>query len=168
MSHLFLRRGGQIVCQVSGNRRVTTDLHQEGLEAPCFHTFVGASKEIEKLKMLAASTSDSAVLVVEPPSKKGKINTSDTASVSKDQQLKGIWIKSDNYIVSKSDEINLINSEKLNDRRVNFARQLLHKQYPNIDGLGCTLLQSKPPVKKILNGLQIVFDRGDHWIVASL
>ena len=72
---------------MSGNRRVTTDLHQEGLEAPCFHTFVGASKKIEKLKMLAASTPDSAILVVEPPSKKGKINTSDTASVSKDQRL---------------------------------------------------------------------------------
>ena len=57
----------------------------------------------------------------------------------------------------------MINSEKLNDHHVNFAHQLLHKQYPNIDGLGCTLLQSKPPVKKILNGLQIIFDRGDHW-----
>ena len=54
ISHLFLRRGGQIVCQGSGNRRITTDLPQGGLEVPCFYTFVGASKEIEKLKKLAA------------------------------------------------------------------------------------------------------------------
>ena len=52
----------------------------------------------------------------------------------------------------------------MNDRY--FAYQLLHKQYPNIDGLGCTLLHSQHPVKKILNGLQIIFDRGDHWRVA--
>ena len=167
ISHLFLICGGQIVCQVSGNRRVTTDLPQGGLEVPCFYTFVGASKEIGKLKKLAASTPDSAIPVVEPPIKKAKINTSDTVLVSKDQQLEDIWIKSDSYIVSKSDEIDLINSEKLNDRHVNFAHQLLHNQYPNIDGLGCTLLQSKPPVKKILNGLQIIFDRSDHWIVES-
>ena len=39
---------------------------------------------------------------------------------------------------------------------------ILCRQFPNTEGLGHTLLQ-----KKIQNGLQIIHDRGDHWIVAS-
>lgn len=32
---LFLRRGGNILCTVSGRRRHSTDLQQGGLEVPC-------------------------------------------------------------------------------------------------------------------------------------
>ena len=35
---LFLRRGGKIDCRVTGQRRYSRDLIQDGLEIPCFIT----------------------------------------------------------------------------------------------------------------------------------
>lgn len=72
--HLFLRRGGHIVCTVNGQRRFSSDLAQRGLEVPCCYTFMGAMKEVEKVKKLidlapADVPSDKAI-VEEPPLKK--------------------------------------------------------------------------------------------------
>ena len=170
--HLFLRRGGYIVCRVTNRRRVTTDLPQGGLEVPCLYTFIGTSKEIEKVKKLTSIAPDSAIVdptsAVEPPSKKSKIDN--TAQASPDQPLQqsqGIWLTFGSQILTKSDENDITSLEKLNDHHINFAHKLLANQFPSIEGLGYTIIQNKPPIKKILNGLQIIFDRGDHWIVAS-
>ena len=43
----------------------------------------------------------------------------------------------------------------------------LSKHFHDIEGLGHTLLQNRPPIKNISNGLQNIFVRGNHWIVAS-
>ena len=79
----------------------------------------------------------------------------------------GVRIKVDSHMLMLADEKDLLNNETLNDHHINFAQTLLKKQFPDIDGLGHTLLQTRPPIKSISNGLQIVFDQGDHWIVAS-
>ena len=55
----------------------------------------------------------------------------------------------------------------MNDRHINYAQRILCKQFPDAKGLGCTVLQKRKPPKKIENGLQIVHDRDNHWIVAS-
>ena len=57
VSSLFLRRGGQISCKVTGSRRYSADLSQGGLEIPCDVTFSGNSKEIKKLLKLLANNS---------------------------------------------------------------------------------------------------------------
>ena len=51
---LFLRRGGSIVCRISGTRRYSADLPQGGLEIPCTLLFATKEnlKEIKKLKRL--------------------------------------------------------------------------------------------------------------------
>ena len=51
---LFLRRGGGIVCTVTGARRHSGDLPQGGLEIPCVLTFHHANKpkELTKLKQI--------------------------------------------------------------------------------------------------------------------
>ena len=135
------------------------------------YTFIGTTKEISKVKKLTSIAPDPAIVdltsAVEPPSKKSKIDN--TAQASPDQPLQqsqGIWLKFESQILSKSDE-NDINLEKLNDHHINFAHKLLANQFPSIEGLGNTILQNKQPIKKILNGLQIIFDRGNHWLVAS-
>ncbi len=173
--HLFLRRGGHIVCQVTGRRQVTTDLQQGGLEVPCFYTFIwsfGTIKEIEKVQKLTST----APSLIEPPMKKAKNDVKGRLkassgnhdnSVDDDDPDEHVWIDLDGHIVTVSDEKSIINSKRLNDRHIYFAHKLLCKQFPNIEGLGNTLLQSKSPVMKISNGLQIIFDRGNHWIVAS-
>ena len=58
---------------------------------------------------------------------------------------------------------------KLNDLIINAARTILKKQFPELMGLQLTLLLKKPQPK--FQGdkpyVQIIFDREDHWIVAS-
>lgn len=49
---IFMRRGGSIVCVVSGGRRYSGDLPQGGLEIPCRLVFTAKAKEIKKLKRL--------------------------------------------------------------------------------------------------------------------
>ena len=52
---LFLARGGNITCEVTGNRQYSRDLPQGGLELPCKLTFSNSSKEIAKVKRLLQS-----------------------------------------------------------------------------------------------------------------
>ena len=47
---LFIRRGGIIHCNVSGNRRYSRDLVQGGMEIPCQLTFVGKGRELKKVR----------------------------------------------------------------------------------------------------------------------
>ena len=49
---LFMRRGGVILCRVTGRRRYSSDLPQGGLEIPCVLLLKGSSKELNKLKKL--------------------------------------------------------------------------------------------------------------------
>ena len=47
---LFLRRGGCIICTITGRRQYSADLPQGGLEVPCLLLFRAPLKEIQKLK----------------------------------------------------------------------------------------------------------------------
>ena len=47
---LFLRRGSNITCYVTGHRRYSADLPQGGLEIPCVLRFEGELKEVAKIK----------------------------------------------------------------------------------------------------------------------
>ena len=69
--HFFIRRNGSIVCQVTGHRRHSGDLVQGGLEIPCTYTFIGSSKEVNKVRKLLSNSSLSSA---EPPFKKKMSN----------------------------------------------------------------------------------------------
>lgn len=58
LASLFIRRGGNIVCKVTGRRRRSLDLIQGGLEVPCQLYFVSEeAKEISKIiKLLDSMT----------------------------------------------------------------------------------------------------------------
>ena len=47
---IFLRRGGNISCKVSGARRYSADLPQGGLEIPCYLLFKREKGDIRNLK----------------------------------------------------------------------------------------------------------------------
>ena len=47
---LFLRRGGAILCTVTGGRKYSVDLPQGGLEIPCILLFKHNPKELNKMK----------------------------------------------------------------------------------------------------------------------
>ena len=63
----FLRREGSIVCQVTGSRRISTDLAQGGLEIPCVLTFIGPEKQILKVEKLMKAQSAVVTSVNDPP-----------------------------------------------------------------------------------------------------
>ena len=59
---------------------------------------------------------------------------------------------------------------KPTDEHINFAQDHITSQFPVINGLQCTLLQTKKVAQTELavkNKLQIVHSCGDHWIAAS-
>ena len=54
---IFIRRGGKIICRITGHRRYLSDLPQGGPELPCILTFTTASaKECSKTKKIFEST----------------------------------------------------------------------------------------------------------------
>ena len=57
----------------------------------------------------------------------------------------------------------------LDDLVINIVKVLLKKQFPDLLGLQSTLLQSgkQQGMKENHNHVQIIYSRGNHWIVAS-
>ena len=49
---MFIDQGGDITCVVTGNRRYSSDLVQEGLEIPCNIIFHGKERLASKIKKL--------------------------------------------------------------------------------------------------------------------
>ena len=47
VSWLFLRRGGHIICRVTGQRK-----HGDGLEVPCIYVYFGSTRMVRKLNRL--------------------------------------------------------------------------------------------------------------------
>ena len=69
--------------------------------------------------------------------------------------------------MTESDRDIILNGEMLNDKHISFAGRLLLGQFPGTEGLISTVFQKKVPAKRIEKGVQIIHDRGNHWIVAS-
>ena len=64
----------------------------------------------------------------------------------------------------------ILNGEKLTDLHVHLAQQLLEQQFPHLNGLQPTVLQTKKSLdvrKPLPYQLQVIHSRGDHWILAS-
>jgi len=51
---LFIRRGGNITCEITGRRRYSRDLVQGGMEVPCKLVLRSTHKEVKKFKILIA------------------------------------------------------------------------------------------------------------------
>ena len=173
LCHIFLIRNGNIIVQITGRKRRSIDLPQGGLEVPCRLMFSGDEKYLEKIEKLHASLPSVMVVTpaLEPPKKKKKIPV-DIDLCDDDDNLPNetdhlIWLRFDGICLTEEDKHVLVQAKKLNDRHINYAHRLLHSQFPGVKGLGHTILQRRKPIKAIQHGLQIIHDRGDHWIVAT-
>ena len=117
---MFLRRDGTISCRVTGDKSYSEDISQGGLKATCKPTLTEARRNIDKTEMLLverAFTSDNrADKENEPPKKRCKLSLPES-------------------------EVNKISSTWLS---MNFAQNLLKRQFPGVNGLQSTLLQYKP------------------------
>ena len=46
---IFLRKGGSVMCEVTGRRQYSLDLPQGGMEIPCVYVFNGDEGDITKV-----------------------------------------------------------------------------------------------------------------------
>ena len=122
---MFLLLGGTITCRVTASRRYSGDLPQGGLEIPCLLTFKGTMKDIAKITTLVkyALSSPTDASDEQPPKKKKRCDSPDSTSCAEAEDV--------------------IIGEKLSDIHINFSQQLLKQQFPQLNGLKSTLLQSK-------------------------
>ena len=80
------------------------------------------------------------------------------------------WVRfSKDLVFTFADKECILAGEKLDNRHINFAQNMLKKQFSEVGGLQSTLLQAKPQKQRTENKkmIQIVHSHGDHWIVAA-
>ena len=126
---------------------------QGGLEVPCELKFVG-DKHIEKVKKLIkdahAITNEDKVT---PPEKKLKLKSA--ANIKKEppdmdivpvnhSQSEQVWLRRGRYVLTILEKGMILQGMQLNDRIINVAQQLLHKQFPHIVGLQLSSPRNNP------------------------
>ena len=145
------------------------------MEIPCLLEFTGSTEDVKHAERLCRTamnlpphTQEQVSIVTgsnrEQSSAKRKTEKLDAKSVP-DTACKRL--KSS---LSSDEMEEIVMGRKLPDIHITFAQDLLKCQFENVNGLECTLLQSKDSVlteETARNKLQIFHDRGDHWIVAS-
>ena len=79
------------------------------------------------------------------------------------------WVVLNRSILTQGEKECIELGGKLNDEHINFAQLLLKQQFQHLGGLKSTLTLPYLVNKFTLahGALQIIHDRGDHWIVAS-
>ena len=170
---IFIRRGGSITCKVIGSRHYSRDLPQGGMEIPCLLEFTSSAERLTRTALDLPADAPSNVL---PPAPNQEIEEKSTDGKSvldsekpAEQNLVPAAKKFKSSLTA-DDMDDIIMEKKLSDKHITFAQDLLKSQFENINGLECTLMQSKNTVlteDATKNKLQIFHDRDDHWIAAS-
>ncbi len=168
---LFLQRFGHINCIITGSRRYSEDLPQGGLEIPCLYTLTGESKLIMKMRKLLAQES----VITSPPQKRIKIEVEEVPSNDEDPlspEADKLWVAYSGIQLMDSDKTVLC-SDKLTDKHIDFAQELLKNQFPRICGLQSTLLTTLNTCSRLCltkNSLYIQVlhcEKRKHWVVIS-
>ena len=86
-----------------------------------------------------------------------------------DAETRKIWLKKGSIALYDEHKQIILNGFKLNDLVINAAQTMLKEQFPELMRLQSTLLlkKSQPRFQGNKPYVQIIFDREDHWIVAS-
>ena len=189
---LFLRKGGTICCKVTGTREYSRDLVQGGVEIPCVVVFKGDKCLLEKVSKLllysgqkcppvnsaAAGSSNQVDNCEQNPSKKPRLVSNakviDIDECNQDHKkdessTSDQWLCSAHSSIklSKSDKLIIIEGQKLNDKHINYAQDLLKSMFPDVEGLRCVLIQERFKFDHRKPCVQILHTRGDHWVVVS-
>ena len=176
---LFLGRSGSITATVTGRRQRSVDLPQGGLEVPCRLTFSGsevlvakARKLIELLKLDKTEPGMEDKKKSEEKYEKKDEEIDEGKDHRKDDKELGvhaIWVRFGRHSLDIAEKEIIFVGQCLTDNHINFIHALLKNQFPHIGGLINTLtvntVQAVSSLKS--NSLQIIFCRGNHWIVAS-
>lgn len=174
---LFLQRKGSIHCVVTGECCYSRDLPQGGLEVLCVLQFKGQPNDMLKLKkLLSPAGTKSGGENVQQPTKKRKINLDPTiiddgkTSEDEDGGESNIWLSDpfSHIELSQEDRSALTMGGWLNDNHINLDQELLKRQFKNLSGFQSTLLLTKLKEPLPATGaVQVLYSRGNHWIVTS-
>ena len=170
---LFLRNGGVITCTVSGARRYSVDLEQGGLEIPCTLRFEGNEKldnnYLNKVERLVRSAMSSTAKRPDSVASKTDERMDSTGSNPEPKKRKLADFSNKEQRQTDSWELEIKNGEMLTNVSVSMAQNMIHNQFPSLNGLKPTMDQYyKQPADSGKNQLQIFHCRDRaHWIVAS-
>ena len=157
---LFIRRGGRILCTVSGSRRYSADLPQGGVAIPMKLIFTATRKqEATKAKKLIEGTLCINV-TRDVASSEERVEAISEAQGTSNSASPAVTSCKPGQSVSATDEVNLIDHElhtveeppkkrlslsilrayvimgnQLTDIEINVAQLLLKKQFPKLNGL---------------------------------
>lgn len=92
--------------------------------------------------------------------------SSPTRSTDFEQSDSDTWAQFNRIVLSQLDNDQLHDERWLNDKHINYAKSLLKKQFPHIDGWREMLLVHKKR-ERIKQGNQIIHTCGSDWIMAS-
>ena len=100
-----------------------------------------------------------------PPSEKAKVSNleQESTALSKNETVTdGEWLKLDGIVLRKSDKLAISSGGRLSDLHISYAQGLLKSQFPTLNGLRCTLYQSRKPPEDLqeTHKLQIIHSRG--------
>ena len=118
-----------------------------------------STRDIDKVKKLlkAGPGTMSVVTSQAPPTKKRKLGSAGT------EEEPQRWVQHGDILLSTEDKAGIISGQQLNDEHINFAQKLLKAQFPCLNGLHSTLLQShKQSLPESERVVQIVHCRGNH------
>ena len=159
---IFLRKGGIIFCRI----RYLRGLVHGGLEVPCMLVFEAETDSlIGKVQKL----------FIHPKSKNLRLKHLPKSSRLRIKKVNGAAMRFDlticlidpQFELYDCDKQGIVKGHKLNDLQVLFGQSLLRNQFPEAQGLSCTLIQSRLRLDIEKQIVQICHVRNDHWIVIS-
>ena len=171
----FIRRGGCIICTVTGSRRYSRDLVQGGLEIPCVTTFITDSEiEVNKVKKILPSGKPGKAGINESHDCKSNEDYIDADTVQTEVDDSGnedtVWIEYDAIRLVLDDRSTILSGGYLNDKHIYFGQNLIRRRFPEINGLKSTLEITKPSYKFEMSDsliIQVIHCKDNHWITAS-
>ena len=174
---IFLRKGGKISATVCGSRRFSRDLVQGGLEIPCqlkLETTDDVLMSKAQKLLIRCQEKEASSESLSQPSKKIKLEDKenfDSSTMTKSKDLSpDVWLSlRDPGVVTLhvQDKEAITSSQKLHDLHILFGQCLLKRQFPEVQGLSCTLIQSRLRFDIQKEFVQICHIRNNHWIVIS-
>ncbi len=102
-----------------------------------------------------------------PETKKRKIDKQIESSSNSNPE-EWLHLKSHSLKLTIEDKVAIEQQNELNDKHVNFAQAILKSQFPDVDGLCCTLFQDRVKLSCSSRlSVQIIHVYGNYWITIS-
>ena len=185
--NLFIRDGGLLHGSVTGSRHYSCDIPEGGMKIPCDYIFsgcalltekiIGCLKEIQEkvpaIRNISDCTSNTISLFPVP---KICVIADDACAVpvvsSTESNLSAplvdsVWVTIKDITLKNSNKAIIEQGLELTDLRINCAQRLFQGQFPKLNGLKLSFLQSEALKGSTNDAIQIFHVNGNHWIVAS-